>query len=954
MKATITCTPCGRALALTPLFAVCLSLPGAADDIVKASSSTAMNQTGAWVGGILPSPADIAVFDDTWLLDSPLTTGGIRTWQGLRLEGTEMTTRVFIANTNPAAPVQLGSGGIDMSASPRDLEIRNFEALEDQTWTIAEGRTFTLGHTRFESASTITVEGGGSLLLNALAGSFTGQLNIDDATLILDSLTGGSISVGDDSTLDSEITFPTGSSLTLGQTTGAKLLVDPSTEEILTVDDLTLNGINVVSFTNAPVTGPNPILSYSTFSGDLSNLALEGADTYRTAPVFTDDGSTISVEIPSEANLVWTGQSNIWDVATTENWTLDGVSTSFLIGDSVTFDDTAASGSVSLDTEVTPDSITIDNDTLDYDLTGTGSIGGNALSKSGSASLTLGTSNTYSGGTLIDGGQVIVSAMDALGTGDVVISEGTLTVAPGLLFPVSNNLTLGDADTGTSETILEFSLGNNNILDMPTVVSSDAPESKAIIRAVGLKAESSAATYFMGDITLENRDLYFQNHAERFAGLSGQITGTGDLHLSYNSEAPLPQQASTLRITNNFNDFDGDVYVHEGTLQIGIGNANFIVTSIPEGSDIIVSEGAVVRSTGLTCRIGALRGEGDVGLSVGGSGTVPRTLIIGSGDKSGIFEGDFSDGNYPLALTKIGTGTQVINGRCNNLGGITVSGGVLEFNGDVCDSSIIVQAGGTLRGVGFIGFSNPATLSANEAGAIVDPGQEGVIGELLVGSDVDLSGGGELVIDIDESAPDPFTLSASDNLFVQGELDLTGASLTVNVVGELTEESYPIASYTTLTGAFAEVNLPAGYGLSYSHEGNSVIALVKPSGDYEEWIFAQGVGDATPTGDPDGDGLTNEAEYAFGLDPGSALSRSAFSSPIDPTSGSVSYTRRDPSLTGLSYLVQTSPDLLTWTTDSGAIQAVTSTEGDNQTVTITLSSEVTGGSDPLFIQLLAQ
>ena len=80
------------------------------------------------------------------------------------------------------------------------------------------------------------------------------------------------------------------------------------------------------------------------------------------------------------------------------------------------------------------------------------------------------------------------------------------------------------------------------------------------------------------------------------------------------------------------------------------------------------------------------------------------------------------------------------------------------------------------------------------------------------------------------------------------------------------------------------------------------------SNDYDTWLggftFAAGT-DTTPIGDPDGDGQSNRQEDAFGLNPTSGASVSPITVPLDKTSGSFTYTRRNPSLSNLNFKVWT-------------------------------------------------
>jgi fibronectin-binding autotransporter adhesin len=146
------------------------------------------------------------------------------------------------------------------------------------------------------------------------------------------------------------------------------------------------------------------------------------------------------------ANLTWnntggTGDGTTWDTAQ-KNWnngtgvvSYSDNSNNFTLGDNVTFNDTNDGNySVSIPGVVHPTSVTINNSLSPYIFNGTGGIAGpTSLTKLGSSSLTLTTSNTYTGGTAINAGVLILNSATALP------ANSSLTIASGAQVTIANH-----------------------------------------------------------------------------------------------------------------------------------------------------------------------------------------------------------------------------------------------------------------------------------------------------------------------------------------------------------------------------------------------------------------------------------------------------------------------------------------------------------------------------------
>ena len=125
---------------------------------------------------------------------------------------------------------------------------------------------------------------------------------------------------------------------------------------------------------------------------------------------------------------------------------------------------------------------------------------------------------------------------------------------------------------------------------------------------------------------------------------------------------------------------------------------------------------------------------------------------------------------------------------------------------------------------------------------------------------------------------------------------------------------------------------------------------------FTAWINAHypGLSNKTKTGDPDGDGVSNFNEYAFGLDPSKASSCNPIAQQLDKTTGVFKYTRRaTPATTGLGYAVWTSTDLVTWTHDTGASEGSITSIGGIETVPVTLSGTLPLSAPTLFVRVVA-
>jgi len=213
-----------------------------------------------------------------------------------------------------------------------------------------------------------------------------------------------------------------------------------------------------------------------------------------------NDLSAVTVNLP----LVWNNAmgNNQWDISTSANWNNGAGNSVYTDGSNVTFNDsnpssTPANYAVTLNTTVSPGSVTVNNSAGNYTISGTGGIGGTgSLTKMGTDTLTLSTANTYSGGTNVSAGLLLIdptstpATTSALPKGALTITGGEVQLADGVTLgsqsanppvtkPTSSvNITslsisgTGTLDIGNNHIIIDYTTGNDPIASIAAWIKS--------------------------------------------------------------------------------------------------------------------------------------------------------------------------------------------------------------------------------------------------------------------------------------------------------------------------------------------------------------------------------------------------------------------------------------------------------------------------------------------------
>ncbi|MDI4951754.1 autotransporter-associated beta strand repeat-containing protein, partial [Salmonella enterica subsp. enterica serovar Lubbock] len=367
-------------------------------------------------------------------------------------------------------------------------------------------------------------------------------------------------------------------------------------------------------------------------------------------------------------------------------------------------------------------------------------IGGTGrVEKSGDDTLTLSGSNTYTGGTLINGGTLVASNVEALGTGDVT-DNATLALNTGGTF---DNAISGSGQVVKSGDKM-LTLSGANSYSGGTLISD------------GTLVASNVEALGTGDVT-NNATLELNTGGD----FTNNISGSGQVEKS-------GDDALTL---SGANSYSGGTLISDGTLvatnveALGTGNVTDNATlEMNTGGDFdnaISGSGQVVKSGDETLTLsGANSYTGGTTIS-GGTLVASNVEALGSGDvtNDAVLElntgGDFINSIGGTGrVEKSGDETLTLSGSNTYTGGTLISGGTLIASnvealgtGDVTDNATLaLNAGGdfinNIGGTGRVEKSGDDVLTLSGANSY--SGGTLISGGTLVASNVEALGTGDV------------------------------------------------------------------------------------------------------------------------------------------------------------------------------------------------------------------
>lgn len=371
------------------------------------------------------------------------------------------------------------------------------------------------------------------------------------------------------------------------------------------------------------------------------------AVTATNGPTMTNVVGVLVTPILPPTNLIWRGDgvANVWNLYFTNNWFNGASLQAFNGSDDVIFDDTGSNNTpVAITGALSPNSITV-NATKNYTLGGSGSLAGNfALTKNNSGSLTLTTSNSFTGGIAVNGGTLIIASnASAAGTGMILLNGGALNE---VTINIGNTISISGSNTWTIS-------GSGNVSP-----SSDLTGSGTLILNPTCSGVFSPAGDWSG-----------------FTGIVAWAAGNGAICRFYGTLGSASAAFDLGNSTGQLFDHNGGVTIHLGALSGGPS------TSL---------SGASTYSNSTTYVIGAL----------GSNSTFSGKIADGTGDSALVKIGGgtltLNGTNTFTGPTFVSNGTLLVNGSIAS-SIVTIASGAALAGAGRSGQPVTLQAGATLR-----------------------------------------------------------------------------------------------------------------------------------------------------------------------------------------------------------------------------------------------------------------
>ena len=507
----------------------------------------------------------------------------------------------------------------------------------------------------------------------------------------------------------------------------------------------------------------------SIIEGDVANLKIEGIAKVKATLTIENGKLILNVEGTREAaDVEWNAtQSNVWDVATTENFVTHDAARAaetFIEGDNVYFTDNTNSTTVTIADGVEVKAADIYYiGSKAYTIGGAGKIAAGTFHHNGTGSITMNNDNTYTGGNHLTGGTTIVRSLS--NTTQAYGNLGGVT-STGSKFTIENGAVLQNKAAVTNGSTIR--IVGNGIIKADATFSQQAPiggdtlvksgsgsfnmignlaVTRAIIKGGGmdytgnnftktLELQGNASVSGKGFIT---SPLYIAAGAKATvttinrATTKSKLTGSGQVTIYCATEKGSGWYATRTPLELNMKEFTGTLVA--GATYPADGRFTLNTASGSDQFTLNIPAGIIVQNNGKTLSIGKLTGSGTLGgyctFSNGGA-TGTNTWNVGN-DENFTFDGIVTSADK---FNKVGNGTMIVSNSWDNTGAVSVNGGSLSLGQGktLGKGTLTVAEGATLMGMSSIIRSTSKNHPFTNSSVTMN-------GALRVGSDGNSSAG---------------------------------------------------------------------------------------------------------------------------------------------------------------------------------------------------------------------
>ncbi len=732
------------------------------------ASGYAVISGGAVTGIVITSPGEYTV-------DPAVTlTGGGGT-------GASVALSALGANATDTGLTKIGNGTLTLTA-----------ANTYQGATRITGGTLTLsGSGTINSSSGITINGSGTKFLQTSSVAGTSAITLTQGTLTGSGAV-GAVDVANTATaIISNNDGVAGASLTTGALTfnGAATvnLFSSSTSAPLVAAALSSNLAGIVTINPTSTIWTNgstyDLISYT--GGSIGNAgfgqfalgAVTGLNSRQSVSGLGNSGTAVTLTI-SGFDTIWTGiQSSEWSLNTItplKNWTLSGGGgdTDFVTSDAVFFNNSPSNKTVDISNGnvlPSPNIVTFTNTVgaaNDYTLQGANGITGMAaLNKTGSGIVTINNTNSFTGGTNItDGTLVLGHATDTLAdTGAVTVDGATAVLSIG-----ANSDTVGAVFLKNGASIT----GSGGILTGSSYTMESGSIS-AILGGPGIVLNKSTG----GTVTLSGANTY--TGATNIIGGTLKLTGAGTLASSSgvllsagatldlngtNQTITLGASAGTIAnnsgsgtsvLTFNGSANAGSPLIVDSTSNAGGNVAVVVTTSSQTFNPVNTYSGGTTVNGGAFLYIGAAgtsAGTGGINLTASNSGLVANGITIANDISGAGYISNNVNGAATVTLTgTLNTSGSLTSRNASNVynfagsGNSTLSGSIGAgggTNGTAGRGSIIMSGSGILTLSGANIYTGGTTINAGILNVNADAALGASTGALAINNGATLQAGG--------------------------------------------------------------------------------------------------------------------------------------------------------------------------------------------------------------------